>query len=243
MPNNLKSLKSKISNLQACIIGLLLTLIGAGLKYYNISVPGYILIAFGVVGIPTIFIWNYFKHRTSIPAHVQDIAPDNVSQESEEPLPDFIMAESVEKLREKQGVRPMRDTENELSLYHIPKGVFGWVESYKLNSPLIWTEDSLFGQDHRVLPMSAKLSQKRRYTNEVEIHKSDTGTVNVVVFVSDETRIRLEDPSRKDAIGVVVVFRLYKNYHQPIAIPRERLTYWESRSFGDNEPVADVWVA
>jgi hypothetical protein len=164
-------------------------------------------------------------------------------QATVEPLPNFIMAESVEKLREKQGVRPMRDTENELSLYHISKGVFGWVESYKLNSPRIWMEGSLFGPDHRVLPMSTKLSQKRRYTNEVEIHKSDSGTVSVVVFVSDEPRMQLEDPSRRDATRIVVVFRLYKTYHQPIAIPRERLEYWESRSFGDNEPVADVWIA
>lgn len=153
------------------------------------------------------------------------------------------MAETIEKLREKNGVRPLRDTENELSLYYLPKGVFGWVESYKLDSPRIWMEDSLFGPDHRVLPLSIKLFQKRRFGNEVEIHKSDTGTFNVVAFVSDETRVVLENPSRKDAIKVVVVFRHYKNYDQPIGIHRERLEYWESRSFGDGEAVADAWVA
>jgi len=57
----------KASNLQACIIGILLTLIGGGLKYYDISVPGYILITVGVVGIPIIFIWNYFTHKTMKP--------------------------------------------------------------------------------------------------------------------------------------------------------------------------------
>ncbi len=233
----------KISNLQACIIGLLLTLIGAGLKYYNISVPGYILIAVGVVGIPTIFVWNYFKHRTSKSTHVQDIVSNDAPQASEEPLPDFITAETIEKLREKSGVRPLRDTENELSLYQLPKGVFGWVESYKLNTPRFWIQNSLLGTDHPVLPLSTKLLQKKRFGNEVEIHKTETGAFNIVAFVSDESRIFLENPSRREAIKVVLVFRNYKNYDQPISIPRDRLKHWESRSFGDNEPVADVWVA
>ena len=233
----------KISNLQACIIGLLLTLMGTGLNHYNISVPGYISIAVGVVGIPTVFVWNYFKQRTSKPPKVQDTAPGEAPQAREEPLPDFITAETIEKLREKSGVRPLRDNENELSLYHLPKGIFGWVESYKLNTPRFWMQNSLFGPDHPVLPLSTKLSQKNRFGNEVEIHKTDTGAFNIVAFVSEEGRMFLEDPSRGEAIKVVLVFRDYKNYDQPISIPRDRLKHWESRSFGDNEPVADVWVA
>ena len=236
----------KISTLQACIITFLIALIVLGLDHYIISIPRYIcyiLITISVVGISTIFVWNYFKHRTSKPTNVQDIAPDDAPQASEEPLPDFITADTIEKLREKSGVRPLRDTENELSLYHLPKGVFGWIESYKLNTPQFWIKDSLLGPDHPGLPLSTKLFQKKRFSSAVEIHKTETGALNIVAFVSEESRIFLENPSRREAIKVVLVFRNYKNYDQTISIPRDRLKHWESRSFGDNEPVADVWVA
>ena len=57
----------KISNLQATLVGTLIALIGAGFKFYDITLPGYILIIIGILGIPSIFIWNKWKKRSVTP--------------------------------------------------------------------------------------------------------------------------------------------------------------------------------
>ena len=157
-------------------------------------------------------------------------------------LPSIRFGHSVEDLRTTNAVRELTNSENDLSLYHLPSGVFGWVEAYKLDSPQLWLPDSPLGPDFLVLASGTQIRKSKKSNSEVEIHKAQDGTVRLLAFVNDSTRLQLQQPSRANPIQVLLLFRQYEQYQYAVSIPRDRIRWFRHRSFGDGETVADASV-
>lgn len=157
-------------------------------------------------------------------------------------LPPILFGEGVEGVRVLNGVRQLKNCENDLDLYHLPNGVFGWVEAYKLNSPQYWIPDSpLFTPDFLVLPSTTQIGKGEKPSSTVEIHKAHDGMVRILSFVDESTCHQLQQPSRVNPIRVLL-FRQYQEYRYAVSIPRDRLQWFSHRSFGDGEAVADATV-
>jgi hypothetical protein len=151
-------------------------------------------------------------------------------------------AYTAEEIRVMNGVRELTNSENELNLYRLPNGVYGWVEAYHLNSPELWIPNSPFGPDHLVLASNTKLRKIRKWNGDVEVHKDKDGVVRILAFINDSSRIELQQPIRTEPIRVLLAFRNYEECRHAVSIPRERIRSFHHRNFGDDETVADACV-
>lgn len=159
---------------------------------------------------------------------------------SDTPLPKALSAPSIYDMRKRTEVRGLRTSENDMALYNLPNGIYGWVQAYQLNTPKIRVLNSPFDSGHPVIPMSLKVAQNKDFAESLELHKALNGTIYVIAYVTDQMRAHIENPSRSESVKTVLVFRKYNEYDQLLAVPRDRLLYWSQRQFGDGEVVADV---
>lgn len=78
--------------------------------------------------------------------------------------------------------------------------------------------------------------------SDVEIHKDINGTVRLLAFVNDSSRIELQKPNRNKTVNLLLAFRSYEEYCYAVSIPRERFKSFHHRTFNDGESVADACV-
>jgi hypothetical protein len=157
-------------------------------------------------------------------------------------LPSILFGTSINDLRTTNAVRQLTNSENELNLWALPNGVFGWVESYKLDPPTLWMPGSTFAPDFPVAASSTCLRTTKKWTEDVEIHKARDGTVRISAFVNDATRLQLQQPSRSTQIQVLLAFQEYKEYRFAASIPRDRIQQFNHRTLDDGEPIADATI-
>jgi hypothetical protein len=157
-------------------------------------------------------------------------------------LPSILFGTNINDLRTTNAVRQLTNSENELSLQALPNGVFGWVESYKLDSPTLWMPGSAFAPDFPVAASSTCLRTTKKRTEDVEIHKARDGTVRISAFVNDATRLQLQQPSRSTQIQVLLAFQDYKEYRFAASIPRDRIQRFNHRTLDDGESIADATI-
>ena len=113
-------------------------------------------------------------------------------------LPPIGFASTVEGLQLENGVRELTNSENDLSLYQLPNGVMGWVESYELDSPTFWVQNAFSGSDFLVAPSVTQLRKSKSFKTDVEIHKDQYGIVRILAYINESTKLILQDPKRSD---------------------------------------------
>lgn len=176
------------------------------------------------------------------PTAVDDIAKTRRAVARQE-LPPIRVGNTIDDIRRVNRVRELINSENNLSLYQLPNGVYGWVEAYHLDSPAIMVSNSPFGPDFLVAASSTQLRRHKEWHSDVEVHKDREGIVRIVAFVNDCSSLQLQQPSRTDRVQLLLTFREYEDYRFPVSIPRDRFKWFRHRSFADGEPVADAQIA
>jgi len=180
--------------------------------------------------------------RCLSPAALDIPIPGNIPRES---LPAFHTADSIEKLRQQGGARPLTNEENQLSLWELPDNVFGYAEAYKLNSPQVrWrmiNESDI--EQNFLLNKDLCLYRNPLNTECVEIHKYKDCSIHLACYVTEEDRIALQNPSRSEPVKVTVSLDRTPKRNKIIAIPRERLIYWRQRILGNGEHVVDATIS
>jgi len=166
--------------------------------------------------------------------------PGNIPKEH---LLEFQTADSIEMLRQNNGVRPLIREENQLTLWELPDGVFGYIEAFKLNlSGGRWVDTSDIERNF-ALNKYLQLCQNPVFNRYAEIHKSKNGNISLICFVTEEDRILLQNPSRFELVELTVSLTKTQKRNRVIAIPRERLEYWRERSLSDGECVGDARIS
>jgi hypothetical protein len=150
----------------------------------------------------------------------------------------IIFAESGAHLRCITEVRALRNEENGLPVSRLPHGVFGWIEAWKVNTPVMRLMST-----PPVDVLSARLMAEDAFNNAIEIHKGQNASVYVVLFLTEETRRRLEDLARTQPIEATATFRQYREYVHIAAVPIGRMMYWDARAFADGQPTADCRIS
>jgi len=182
-----------------------------------------------------------FSPKQSTPSATLDIPiPENIPKEH---LLEFQTAASIEILRQNSGVSPLTKEENQLTLWELSDGVFGYVEAYKFDTPewrLIDTSDI---ESNFALNKNLHLYQNAMFNGCAEIHKSQDGNIYLICFVTEEDRILLQNPSRSESVKLTVSLTKTQKRNRVIAIPRERLEYWRQRMLGDGEYVGDARIS
>jgi hypothetical protein len=125
----------------------------------------------------------------------------------------LITAESIDELRQKNGVRQLLPLENDLRLSRLPNGVYGYT--------VPWQIEQLKSDD--------KVSRECGGTSVVEVHKSVEGHIFLLGFVSQTDLIALQDPSRKTQTDIIVFFSKYSEFDKLVAIPVERIVFLDHR--------------
>lgn len=158
-------------------------------------------------------------------------------------LPAIRFASTVDQARAISNVRPLTNQENELSIYALPKGIYGWVESFRINSPQIWTcHNDGYGPDYLVASSGAKLKQFPQFGGDIEVHKALDGVVSLVGYLPEYARISLQQSNRVEPINLTIALRMHGDFSEVVLLPRDRLLFFKSRQFGDGEAVADIRV-
>ena len=119
----------------------------------------------------------------------------------------------------------------------------GRSEAYKLDPPFWRRINKAFVDDNFILKKSLLLVQKPAFGNLVEIHKSGNGNIYLVGFVTEEGRITLQNPLRSQATKIVISISKHKKRNIVVAIPRERLEWWQHRELGDGQCVGDAIIS
>lgn len=126
---------------------------------------------------------------------------------------------SLEKLRDRNAVRTLRATEEDAMLSTLPNGVYGYVGDSLVRIHL---------ELDRVDEM--KLMKSKKSSSYVEIHKTALGDILVIVYATEGDVTRLEDPTRKEAMEMFVLYRSDGEYKHLVAIPTSRLLTWDDRN-------------
>lgn len=166
--------------------------------------------------------------------------PGNIPREQ---LSGFQTADSIEILRQSSGVRSLTEQENQLPLWELPDGVFGYVEAYKFNTPEMRILDRSDIERNFALNKYLQLCQSPVFNGYAEIHKSKNNNISLICFVTEEDRILLQNPSRTESVKLTVSLTKTQKRNRVIAIPRERLEYWRQRMLGDGECVGDARIS
>jgi hypothetical protein len=158
-------------------------------------------------------------------------------------LPELCIADSIKDFRENTQVRQLTSEEKQLTLWELPNGVFGFIEAYKLDYPSWRIIKKAFIDDNFILKKILLLVQKPTFGNFVEIHKSGSGHIYLVGFVTEEDRITLQNPLRSQSTKIVISISKHKKRNIVVAIPRERLEWWRHRKLGDGQCVGDAIIS
>ena len=158
-------------------------------------------------------------------------------------LPEFRIADSIKDLRENTQVRQLTSEENQLTLWELPNGVFGFIEAYKLDYPSMRIINKAFIDDNFILKKSLLLVQRPTFGNFVEIHKFGNGNIYLVGFVTEEDRITLQNPLRSQSTKIVISISKHEKRNIVVAIPRERLEWWRQRELGDGQYIGDAIIS
>lgn len=131
----------------------------------------------------------------------------------------------MEDIRRETGVRELLPLENDNEISRLPNGVFGYTTPWALNG-LIFLDN-------------IQLQQDRSYFGNilVEIHKISQDKAIVLVYITQSTLARLQDPNREEPLHEHAFIEKYKEHDQLVGLPLPRLIMWDSRSakFNDKE--------
>lgn len=158
-------------------------------------------------------------------------------------LPKFLTADSLDAIRESTNVRKLRSSENQMTLWELPDGIFGYLEAYKIDTPSMRMINESLIEENFSLNKNLCLLQDPISRDFAEIHKAENGQLYLVGFVTEEDRIALQNPVRSESIKTVVSLKQHEKRSQVIAIPRERLEWWRHRQLGDGECIGDARVS
>lgn len=148
---------------------------------------------------------------------------------------DLVVRDSAARIREATGVRELRPREEDLGIVRLPNGVFGFTVPWMFNTDPSGVVGGT-GLDRISLHKAAG------GTAVMEVHKSSSGENFVLVYVSEETLIRLQDQSRTVALDATLFFAPYEGNSHPVAIPTGRITMWQVRSPSGIGSIADARI-
>ena len=120
-----------------------------------------------------------------------------------------LVAQTVDDLRSKNNVRPLRYEEQSAYLSRF-SGIYGFTKAW-------FFEDNM--RDERELLFGITLqNDSERYRGVIEVHKTTEGRVMIVGYVDEGTVARVVDTSR--AVGTVYLYhKPLRESQVPIAIP------------------------
>jgi len=206
---------------------------------YSIGVRWTFFILFAFILISWLFIIPFIQSKESTTQI--ETTPKKIEELKQKPS--VHLSNSIEELRSLEEVRELTNSENELNLYQLPNGVYGWVESHKLDTPNLWIPDAPFAEDSFAIPSSIQLRKEKKWGNDIEVHKDKDGVVRVQAFITDNTRLQLQKPNRAEVLSLTVVFRAYSEYKFIASLPRESVESFKHREFSDSETAADIRVS
>lgn len=125
---------------------------------------------------------------------------------------------TVEEVRERNNVRSLRATEESAMLSNLPGGVYGYVNSGSVG---------LHVDIDRVETLKLRKSKSQIFN--VEVHKTSSGKILMIAYVSEVDVTRLLDPTRTETAEIFVVFEPKNEYKYLIALPASSLLVWNDR--------------
>ena len=188
------------------------------------------IVILGIAGLALTLLWS--KQPNVDYPEAKNHKPGAVEQR---PLPKFVVGNDREEIRRLNGVRELTPLEDGLSLDKLPLGVFGYTTAWALPSDPSSVKDGTGGYGF-------SFNKSPGGTAVTEIHKSESNETYVIVYVSEEVRIKLEDPSRKISVSGIVFFNPYQENDKLIGVPVRRITKWNNRHPNDIGYIADVEI-
>lgn len=155
-------------------------------------------------------------------AAAQTAQPSTAASPSHADSP-VLSADTVEQLRQRNGVRGLTPFQNDLGIGQLPPGVFGFTVPWILNTEHAGVVGGT-GVDQITLQKS------RGGTSTMEIHKAQSGTIYVVGYASAADLSRLQDPSRRADATVALFFEHFSEFKYPVAIPADRIVRSKNRT-------------
>ena len=138
-----------------------------------------------------------------------------------EPIERVLVAQTVDELRSKNNVRPLRYEEQSAELSRF-SGIYGFTLAsfFEYNMRLY---------DNELLDNITLQNESERYRGTIEVHKTAEGRVMIVGYVDEGTVARVVDTSK--AVGTVYLYhKPLRESQVPIAIPASRIIDWDYRT-------------
>ena len=135
-----------------------------------------------------------------------------------------ISENTIEEIREINGVRALEPLQNGLDISRLPHGIFGFVTPWGVKSP------------------GLTLYRRKINTYQLEIHKSSgSGQIYVVGYVSPESLLSLQDQLR-DSPAKVILFLVPFDGMVPAAIPYSRVIGSANRWISGDEGQGSYYI-
>ena len=154
-----------------------------------------------------------------IPASIVTLYSFFFSQNAEH-IERVLVAQTVDDLRSKNNVRPLRYEEQSADLNRF-SGIYGFTLASFFETNMRRRKELLY-----VITLQ---NESERYRGTIEVHKTAEGRVMIVGYVDEGTVARVVDTSR--AVGTVYLYhKPLRDSQVPIAIPASRIINWDYRT-------------
>jgi hypothetical protein len=140
-------------------------------------------------------------------------------QQQDSPIFRVDPTSSVEAIRSANGVRPLRTLEEDVDIRKLPNGIFGFTDAFVLEYS----------------PEDLTLYPEKAGSEMLEIHKSATGGIFMIGFVSQSAQHVLDNPSQTQSFDIQVFCKPYNEFVNPVPISLSRIMSCEYRTIGRAE--------
>jgi hypothetical protein len=164
-------------------------------------------------------ILNQGKHKAKRLQNTSSQERPQSEQQQDVPIFRVDPTSSIEAIRSANGVRPLRTLEEDVNIRKLPNGVFGFSDPF----------DLAYAQEH------LSLYPEKVYLEMFEIHKSATGGIFMIGFISQSAQYVLDDPSQTQPFDIQVFCNPYDEFVNPVAISLSRIMSCEYRTIGRAE--------
>lgn len=139
--------------------------------------------------------------------------------------PVVITAETMERLRELTGARPLGERDSGRPLSRLPNGVYGYTTPWMINTDAAGVVGGTGVERITLEPRSGG-------TLVMEIHKARSGGVYVVGYTDQQHVAQMATPGEATKIEIELFFAPNEEFDTPLAIPVERIMSSDQRSMG-----------
>jgi len=136
---------------------------------------------------------------------------------------------SVQELRTKQQVRELTELESGSNILKIPNGAYGFMHPF----------------NDLTIATGLERTSLRRLSDGLdiwEVHKTQDSRISLLGFVSEQDRLRLLGPQRKEPIEILFFAQSYREFNNVLTIPSERIKKLDARRLNGGPLVIDMTV-